>query len=96
MPGRHRSFLSLIAIQGSTVFVYTYLFYSQVRNRQQRHYNRFNSHFFVCHTVVRPGYHPGTNAVYNLINNASFAHHPKHGQQLPRHGSEEDVRQVEA
>ena len=31
-----------------------------------------------------------------IINNASFAHHPKHGQQLARHGSEEDVRQVEA
>ena len=31
-----------------------------------------------------------------IINNASFAHHPKHGQQPPRHGSEEDVRQVEA
>ena len=31
-----------------------------------------------------------------IINNASFAHHPTHGQQSPRHGSEEDVRQVEA
>ena len=31
-----------------------------------------------------------------IINNASFAPHPKHGQQSPRHGSEEDVRQVEA
>ena len=31
-----------------------------------------------------------------IINNASFAHHPKHGQQSPRHGSKEDVRQVEA
>ena len=31
-----------------------------------------------------------------IINNASFAHHPQHGQQSPRHGSEEDVRQVEA
>ena len=30
-----------------------------------------------------------------IINNASFAHHPTHGQQSPRHGSEEDVRQVE-
>ena len=47
MAGRHRSFLSLIAIvQGSTVFVYTYLFYSQVRNREQRHYNSFNSLLF--------------------------------------------------
>ena len=31
-----------------------------------------------------------------IINNASFAHHPKHGQQSPRHGSEEDVCKVEA
>ena len=31
-----------------------------------------------------------------IINNASFAHHRKHGQQSPRLGSEEDVRQVEA
>ena len=31
-----------------------------------------------------------------IINQSSFAHHPKHGQQSPRHGSEEDVRQVEA
>ena len=31
-----------------------------------------------------------------IINNVSFAHHPEHGQQSPRHGSEEDVRQVEA
>ena len=31
-----------------------------------------------------------------IINNASFAHHPTHGQQLPRQGSEEDVRQVKA
>ena len=86
-------------------FLLTHLSYSQVRNRQQRHYNRFNSLFF-CRTVVRPGYHPGTHDVYNMtarprgitliINNASFAHHPVHGQQSPRHGSEEDVRQVEA
>ena len=56
--------------------------------------------------AVQPGYHPGTDEVYNMtarprgitliINNASFAHHPTHGQQSPRHGSEEDVRQVEA
>ena len=31
-----------------------------------------------------------------IINNASFAHHPTYGQQSPRHGSEEDVGQVEA
>ena len=31
-----------------------------------------------------------------IINQSSFAYHPKHGQQSPRHGSEEDVRQVEA
>ena len=30
-----------------------------------------------------------------IINNASFAHHPEHGKQSPRHGSEKDVRQVE-
>ena len=95
MAGRHRSFLSLIAIaHGSTVSVCTYLFYSQVRNRQQRHYNRFNPLRFFCRTV--------TNDVYNMtarprgitliINNAFF----KHGQQSTRHGSEEDVRQVEA
>ena len=31
-----------------------------------------------------------------IINNVSFAHHPKDERQLlPRHGSEEDVRQVE-
>ena len=104
MAGGHRSFLLLIAlVQGSTVFVYTHQFYSQVRNRQRRHYNRFNFLFF-CRTVVRPGYHRGTEDVYNMtarprgitliINNASFAHHPKYGQQSPRHGSEEDVRQV--
>ena len=104
MGGGHRSFLSLIAIvQGSTVFVHTYVFYSQVRNRQQRHYNRFNFLYF-CRTVILPGYHRDTEDVYNMtarprgitliINNASFADHPKHGQQSPRHGSEEDVRQV--
>ena len=106
MAGGHRSFLLLIAlVQGSTVFVYTHQFYSQVRNRQRRHYNRFNFLFF-CRTVVRPGYHRGTKDVYNMtarprgitliINNASFAHHPKHGQQSPRLRSENDVRQVEA
>ena len=106
MADGHHFFLLLTAIvQRSTVFVYTYLFYSQVRNRQHRHFNRFNFLFF-CRTVVCPGYHPGTDDVYNMtarprgitliINNASFAHHPKHGQQSPRHGSEEDVRQVEA
>ena len=106
MADGHLSFLLLIAIvQGSTIFVYTYLFYSHVRNRQQRHFDRFNFLFF-CLTVVFPGYHPGTDDVYNMtarprgitliINNASFVHHPKHGQQSPRHGSEEDVRQVEA
>ena len=30
-----------------------------------------------------------------IINNASFAHHPEHGKQSPRHGSEKDVCQVE-
>ena len=30
-----------------------------------------------------------------IINNTSFTPHPEHGQQSPRHGSEEDVRQVE-
>ena len=59
---------------------------------------------FFC-PALRPGYHPGTDDVYNMtgrprgitliINNASFTLHPKHGQQSPRHGSEEDVRQVE-
>ena len=106
MADGHHFFLLLTAIvQRSTVFVYTYLFYSQVRNRQHRHFNRFNFLFF-CRTVVCPGYHPGTDDVYNMtarprgitliIDNASFAHHPKHGQQSPRHGSKEDVRQVEA
>ena len=30
-----------------------------------------------------------------IINNASFAHHPEHGKQSPRHGSEVDVSRVE-
>ena len=30
-----------------------------------------------------------------IINNASFAHHPEHGKQSPRRGSEKDVCQVE-
>ena len=29
-----------------------------------------------------------------IINNASFAHHPQHGKQLPRHRSEVDVSRV--
>ena len=29
-----------------------------------------------------------------IINNASFAQHPEHGKQLPRHGSEVDVSRV--
>ena len=29
-----------------------------------------------------------------IINNASFAHHPEHGKQLPRHRSEVDVSRV--
>ena len=54
MAGGRRSFLSLIAIvQGSTVFVYTYPFYSQVRNRQERHYNRFNFLFFPAQLSVQ-------------------------------------------
>ena len=101
MAGRHRSFVLLIAlVQGSTVFVYTHQFYSQVRNRQRRHYNRFNFLFF-CRTVFRLGYHPyhmtaRPRGITLIINNASFAHHRKHGQQSPRLGSEKDVRQVEA
>ena len=60
--------------------------------------------FFISCEAVRPFCHPGTDDVYNMtarprgitliINNASFTPHPEHGQQSPRHGSEEDVRQV--
>lgn len=31
-----------------------------------------------------------------IVNNTWFANHPEHGRQLPRNGSEQDVRQVEA
>ena len=61
--------------------------------------------FFLSCEAIRPGHHPGTDDDYNMtarprgitlvINNASFTPHPRHGQQSPRHGSEEDVRQVE-
>ena len=61
--------------------------------------------FYLSCEAVRPGHQPGTDDDYNMtarprgitlvINNASFTRHPEHGQQSPRHGSEEDVRQVE-
>ena len=61
---------------------------------------------FSFYAAVRPGYYPGTEDVYKMttlprgialiINNNWFADHPVHGQQLPRQGTEEDVRQVEA
>ena len=56
------------------------------------------------YVAVRPGYHPGTDLVYKMtalprgialiINNNQFADNPLHGRLTPRHGSEEDVRQV--
>ena len=60
---------------------------------------------FFC-TVVRPGYHPGTDFIYNMtaarprgitliINNKSFAHHSEHGKLPDRPGSEKDVSLVE-
>ena len=52
--------------------------------------------------VIRPGHHPGTDDVYKMtarprgialtINNKWF---PDPEKQLPRHGSEEDVRKIE-
>ena len=55
--------------------------------------------------AVRPGNHPGTDDVYNMtalprgitliVNNKLFDDHPEHGKQATRHGSEEDVRQVQ-
>lgn len=71
-----------------------------VRNRNTNLLNLF----FFC--TVRPGYHPGTNDVYKMtalprgitliINNTWFANHPERARQLPRNGSEQDVRQVKA
>ena len=66
----------------------------------------FNLTFLFFCTVVRPRYHPGTKFIYNMtaarprgitliINNASFAHHPKRGKLSDRHGSEKDVFLVE-
>ena len=56
------------------------------------------------YVAVRPGNHPGTDLVYKMtalprgialiINNKLFADNPVHGRLTPRHGSEEDVRQV--
>ena len=53
---------------------------------------------------MRPGYHPGTDEVYNMtanprgialiINNRSFDHHPEHGQLKTRKGSLQDLRQL--
>ena len=55
--------------------------------------------------AVRPGNHPGTDDVYKMtalprgitliVNNKLFDDHPEHGKQAIRHGSEEDVRQVQ-
>ena len=63
----------------------------------------FNFIFPLFCTVIRPGYHPGTDDVYNMtahprgrtliINNTSFGDHDP--VLVARHGSEEDVRQVE-
>ena len=54
MADGHHFFLLLTAIvQRSTVFVYTYLFYSQVRNRQHRHFNRFNFLFDAAQLSVQ-------------------------------------------
>ena len=36
----------------------------------------------------------GPRGITLIINNASFARHPEHGKQLPRHGSEVDVSRV--
>ena len=59
--------------------------------------------FSLFRTVIRPGYHPGTDDVYNMtahprgrtliINNTSFGDH--YPILSARHGSQEDVRQVE-
>ena len=58
----------------------------------------------LLYVAVRPGNHPGTESVYKMtalprgialiINNKLFVDNPEHGRQPPRHGSEEDVRQV--
>ena len=63
----------------------------------------FNEHSFF-YVAVRPGNHPGTDLVYKMtalprgialiINNKLFVDNPVHGRQTPRHGAEEDVRQV--
>ena len=58
----------------------------------------------LLYVAVRPGNHPGTESVYKMtalprgialiINNKLFVDNPVHGRQTPRHGAEEDVRQV--
>ena len=108
ITGKCRSVLILIDIvQGtiaffSYIFMFLYIYFFQVRKRK---YTYIDFTFLFRCTVVRPRYHPGTDFVYNMtaarprgmtliINNASFAHHPEHGKQLPRHRSEVDVSRV--
>ena len=58
----------------------------------------------LLYVALRPGHHPGTDFIYKMtaiprgitliINNKLFTDNPIHGRLSPRHGSEEDVRQV--